>query len=293
MNKHFLVTVSDDYEQLHGVKFITSFFNKLSEHHVTLFHICRLDCSEMNHALQEMWASPDEKEFGKLTIGAKRSLDKAAELLSESKMSIDRIITKTAAERFGKVKDILKEGQDGLYDAIILGRRAGYALQWVFERPADEIAKAMLKDAAFTTPIWICPEPDTGRQNVLVCVDGSENCFRAVDHVGYILSKQKQHNITLFYVENGTGKDVDALFNRACAILDEHRIEPDRISTEKTLGLIVPATISNKMTSGNYAAVALGLRGEQEGFMKSMRLAGGTVEKLVSKLEGAAIWCCP
>ena len=293
MKKHFLATVSDDIDQLYGIRFLTSFFNKLSEHQITLFHICRLDCSEMNKALQEMWTHPDERVSGKLTIGGKRALDKATEILSQSKMSVDRIITKTVAERFGKVKDILSEGQNGLYDAIILGKRAGYTLQWVIERPADEIAKAMLKDSAFTTPIWICPEPDIARQDVLLCVDGSENSFRAVDHVGYILSKQRHHNITLFYVENGSGKDVDSMFTRAKQILAEHQIGEERILTESTWGVSVPGTISSKVASGKFSAVALGLRGDQEGFMKSMKLAGGTVEKLVSKLEGAAIWCCP
>lgn len=293
MHKSFLVTVSDDIDQLFGVKFLSAFFNKMSEHQVTLFHICRLDCSEMNKTLQEMWAHPEEKISGKLTVGGKRAIDKATEILSESKMSVDRIITKTVAERFGKVKDILTEGQEGLYDAIILGRRAGYTLQWVIERPADEIAKAVLKDSAFTTPIWICPEQAQGRQNVLVCVDGSENSFRAVDHTGYILSRQKHHAITLFYVENGSGKNSDEIFKRAKDILSEHQIEPERISEESTWGVSVPSTISSKAANGKFAAVALGLRGDQEGFMKSMKLAGGTVEKLVNKLEGTAIWCCP
>ncbi len=49
-----------------------------------------------------------------LTAGANRSLDRAISLLGESRMSIDQVITKTLAERYGKVKDILTEGSKGL-----------------------------------------------------------------------------------------------------------------------------------------------------------------------------------
>ena len=158
MNKHFLVTISNDVEHLYGVRFICSFFKEMSEHHLTLLHIYRLDGDGMSKALTEMWAHPDDKIQGNLTVGARRSIDKAMALLGKSKMSIDQIITKTVAERYGKVKDILTEGSKGLYDAIILGRRASYALQWVFEKPADEIAQIMIKDSCCTSPLWICPE---------------------------------------------------------------------------------------------------------------------------------------
>ncbi len=202
MNKHFLVTVSNDYEHLTGVEFLCSFFKPLSEHQITLLHICRLDSKIAKNALLEMWDNPDDRVKGQLTVGAKKAMDKATTLLNKSKMSVDKMITKTFAERYGKIKDILNEGSSGLYDAIILGKRASYTLQWFFERPGDETAKAIIKDSSVTTPIWICPSPEIGRKNVLVCLDGSEESLRAVDHVGYTLAKQEQHNITLLHIEN-------------------------------------------------------------------------------------------
>lgn len=124
MKKHFLATVSNDYDQLTGLEFVCSFFKKLSEHQVTLLHICRLDADNTNKALLDMWEHPDERVSGKPTIGARKALDKAMEMLSQSKMSVDSMMTKTFAERYGKIKDILNENLSGLYDAIILGKRA-------------------------------------------------------------------------------------------------------------------------------------------------------------------------
>jgi hypothetical protein len=293
MKKHFLITISNDVDSLSGVHFVCSFFKKISEHRITLLHISRLDCNDTEKSLTEMWDHPDDKIRGQLTAGARRSIDKATTILGQSRMSIDQMMTKTVAERYGKVKDILMEGSRGLYDAIILGRRASYTMQWMFERPGDEIAQAMIKDSCFTSPLWICPEPEPGRKNVLLCVDGSESSLRAVDHVGYILSVQDQHKITLFHMENSNGTETEGIFQKASAILRSHQIADERISRKSTWGLSVPGTILSEAKSGSYGAVALGLRGQKHGLLKDFNLAGGTTSKLISKLEKSSLWCCP
>jgi hypothetical protein len=293
MNKHFLVTISNDVEHLYGVRFICSFFKEMSEHTLTMLHICRLDGDEMSKTLTEMWTDPDSKTHSNLTVGAKRSIDKAMALLSKSRMSIEQILTKTVAERYGKVKDILSEGSNGLYDAIILGRRASYALQWVFQKPGDEVAQIMIKDSCCTSPLWICPELEEGRKNILLCVDGSENAYRAVDHVGYILSEQDHHTIDLFYVKNGIIEDPDDIFRRAESILHEHDISSERINQISSWGLSVPGSILNQVGKGGYAVVALGLHGQEHSLMKDFNMAGGTTSKLINRLEKTALWCCP
>lgn len=293
MKKHFLATVSNDYDQLTGLEFVCSFFKKLSEHQVTLLHICRLDAANTKKALFEMWENPDDRVLGKPTIGARKALEKATKMLSQSKMSVDSMMTKTFAERFGKIKDILNESSAGLYDAIILGKRASYTLQWFFGRPADETAKAIIGDSSLNTPLWICPQPESGRKNVLVCVDGSEDSLRAVDHVGFILSMQDQHNITLFMVDNGSGLNADNIFQRSIKTLTDHSISSERIRTETTWGLNIAGTITSYAEKNNFAAIAAGLHGNNEGFMKRMSLAGGTTSTLIERAEKVAIWCCP
>lgn len=294
MNKHFLVTVSNDYEHLTGVEFICSFFHKKSKHHLTLLHICRLDAGDMNKVLLERWEAPEERVTGKPTIGAKKALHKARHMLAEcSSMSVDKMITKTVAERYGKVKDILVEGTRGLYDAIILGKRASYALQWIFERPAEETAQAILADSGLSVPLWICPEPEHGRKDVLVGIDGSESSMRAVDHVGYILSRQTRHRITLYNVDGGGQSAVGDMAGRAHAILHEHDIADERITFERTWGLGVAGSLLGKAKSGGYAAIAVGLRGAGGGLLKRFSLAGGTTAKLVEKIDSVSLWCCP
>ncbi|MBT8353061.1 MAG: universal stress protein [Desulfofustis sp.] len=293
MNKHFLVTVSNDYDHLTGVEFICSFFKQFSEHQITLLHISRLDAADMNKTLMKMWDKPEEGVTGPLTVGARKALEKSKRLLSKSNMSIDQMITKTFPERYGKIKDILKEGASGLYDAIILGKRASYTLQWFFERPADETAKAIIQDSSLTSPLWICPEPEQGRKHVLIGVDGSVGSMRAVDHVGYILSKQDQHTITLLHVENGAGLDSDAIFQRSARILNDHHIGDERIRRETTWGINVASTITSYAEKSGFAAIAVGLDGVDQGILKRINLAGGTTSGLIERAEKISLWCCP
>lgn len=292
MNKNFLVTVSNDYEQLTGIEFICSFFKELSEHQITLLHICRLDAAEMNKGLMKMWDEPDNRVTGKPTLGARKALNKAVELLAKSEMTVDKMITKTFAERFGKVKDILNEGQSGLYDAIVLGKRASYTLQWFFERAADETANEIIRDSALATPIWICPLPEIGRKDVLVCVDGSEGSLRGVDHAGYILSKQDQHAVTLFHVEDGSGFDEASVVSRARAILREHHIHDERISMTHAWGLNIASTITDYAEKKGFAAIAVGLEGSDKGILKRINL-GSITSKLITQAEKVSVWCAP
>jgi hypothetical protein len=247
----------------------------------------------MNKALLTSWEKPEGNSENHLSLKAKRALNKSCELLSQSRMTIDQMKTKTFSERYGKIKDILHEGAEGIYDAIILGKRASYTLQWFFEKPGDETAQAIIKDSSLVTPLWVCPEIETGRKHVLVCIDGSEYSLRAVDHVGYILSKQEQHNITLFNVTNAAGNNADDLFQRSVALLHDHKISDERIQTQTSWGLSVTGTILSKAEKDGYAAVAVGLRGLEGGLMKSINLAGGTTSSLIGKIEKASLWCCP
>jgi hypothetical protein len=293
MKKHFLVTISNDPSLLFGVRFLCSFFNTIAEQQITLLHICRQDDGDMARALGQMWQGPADGIQGQLTVQARKAIDKAKELLKQHHMSIDQIMTKTAAERYGKVKDILMEGAKGCYDAIVLGRRATYALQWMFERPGDETAHAIIRDSGCTTPLWICPEAPTDRKNVLLCLDGSENSYRAADHVGFMLAGQKHQRITLFHMVTGTGAKAAEIFNRAETILHEHAIGDERIGRDTSRGLTVSGAIQSECDRGGYAAVAVGLHGENRAPLNKLTMAGGTTTKLISKVEKAALWCCP
>lgn len=288
MEKHFLATISNEIEHLFGVRFICTFFNTMSENRVTLFHICKVD--SMNKTLSSSWTNPEDLSSAAISSNTRKIIQKAQKHLHDNKVPLDHVMIKTVAEKYGKINDILVESARGHYDAIVLGRRASYVLQWVFDRPSDETFQAMIRETSCVSPLWICPDIDPGKKNVLLCIDGSENGYRAVDHVGYILSDQEQHNITLLHVENNVGTDCVEFFEKAVSILLSHKIKAKRIHRSVVWGLSVSGTILSESKKGNYAVVAMGMSGQKRG---KARMAGPTISKIMSKLEKTSLWCCP
>ncbi len=293
MSFHILINISSDNENLFGVRFFHSFFKDSSPGVVTLFHISRLDSRNSSHTLMEIWNHPEGDGQEALSSRARKSLDRATRYLKDCDVTIDEVKTKTVRERFGKVKDILSESSYGLYDAMILGRRATYALQWLFDRPGDEVSQALIKDTTLECPIWICAEPEEGRKNVLLCVDGSASSLRAADHVGYMLSKTKHHKVMVFHVTTTPTSNITNILKEATEILLSHDIDPKRIESKRGWGLSVPGAILGEKNSGRYAAVAVGLHGNSGGVLNSLGLQGGTTATLIKKISKAALWCCP
>ncbi len=293
MKFHFLVTISNDVRHLFGLRFICSFFNDLAEdYQITLFHVSSSDRNDMNRALGNMWKRPGRDVDFQLTAGARNAISSSRDLLLNRQMPDQRILTKTYAEHYGKTDDILKEGEAGLYDAIILGRRASYALQWMFENPADETAQTIVKNLS-SIPVWICPEPEAERKNVLLCLDGSQNSLRAADHVGYIISAETQQSVTLFHVEPAAGVASADVFTGAETILHKHGIDRSRLRRKSVRGRTISVTIQAEVNRGKYAAAAVGFHGEREQTAQREKLGGSTITKLISNMEKAAIWCCP
>lgn len=294
MSLHFLINISSDTENLYGVRFFTSFCKNSDQCSVTLFHICRLDSRDSSASLMEIWKKPDASLEGMLAEGARLALDKARRNLEDASIVIREMKTKTVQERYGKVRDILCEGSEGLYDAMILGRRATYALQWMFDRPGDEIPKALIQQTAFSCPLWICCDPEEGRKNVLLCIDESASSMRAADHVGFIVSHTPLHSITLFHVNNSSKNNTAKIFDAATAILDSHNIERSRMHYKTTWGLSVSGAILSEKNRGRYAAVAIGVAGAPEnGLLHRLSGKGETASALINKVSRAALWICP
>ncbi|BDD86779.1 hypothetical protein [Desulfofustis limnaeus] len=294
LSKHLLVTVSNDVEHLYGVQFICSFFRAMSAFQVTLFHICRLDAPDMKAELLKMWEGPSDGVHGRLSVGARRSLDCAVRMLGDRQMRVGQMITKTVDERCGKVRDILAEGSRGLYDAVVLGRRASYTLQWLVERPAEETPLALIRDHRFTVPLWICPKVESNRRGVLLGLDDSPDALRTADHVGYILADQAHQPITLLQVTSVPGNGgVAEIFERAAGVLHRHGIGDERIQRRTVWGLSVAGTILGEADKSGAAVVAVGLGGSGSTAGAGFRFSGGTTARLIAKNETVSLWCTP
>ena len=133
MNKHLLVTISDDASALRGLRFVCTFFEHKEDIRLTLFNTvphpptiwgeekCFETLRQNEDAAQAMIAS------GINAMAAARAV------FVSGGFSAAQVDDKIVARNFSRIDDIIKEGERGLYDAVVFGRRAMLKLEDVLE----------------------------------------------------------------------------------------------------------------------------------------------------------------
>lgn len=288
MDRHLLVTISNDPQHLHGIRYVAYFFQDKRDIRLTLFNVVA--------GAPAVWA--EEKSFETLAQGeemAKRNLDRSLQTLSECKRILvqhgflpDNIDTKHSSQGMSRAMTILREGEEGLYDAVVLGRRATMRLAEILD---DSVSKGLLMEEV-TFPLWICREPEWGRRNVLLCADGSEPSLRMADHVGFMLAKETEHNVTMLHVTRPGGSDDPApIFAATREAMERNGVAPERIEARVLEAAKVAPAILREASDRRYAAVAVGRTGAGEGLLG--RLFMGSVSmSLFREIREAALWTC-
>jgi nucleotide-binding universal stress UspA family protein len=290
MERHLLVTVSEDQSYLWGVRFVGDFFAHKQDLRFTLFYTAPRPA--------EVWGEERSYETLKLAEEMERhtkergraALERAKEVLCHLGAEPDQVNTKLILRRHSKFMDILQEGAKGLYDAVVLGRRA---MLWLEESIQGSVTKSIFEGES-SSPIWLCKRPEHRRRNVLACVDGSAAAERIVDHVGFILAKEPAHAITLLTVIQAKGKgtrDPDEVLARARDILHMNDIPDARIGTRVEQSTDPAKTILTAAEQDKFAAVAVGRTGVGKGLLARL-LIGSVSETLFKRLDNAALFVC-
>jgi nucleotide-binding universal stress UspA family protein len=288
MEKHLLVTVSDEFHTSQSLRFVHHFFTKREDLKLTLFYVVprrpdwRLDPINLDANPEAIVHIEQDKE-----IHGVPAMGKAREWLYSMGFTKEQVQVKFSQGQLGTVKEIVKESEEGLYDAAVLGRRG---LSWFEEMVTDSVSHRILWES-LSFPIWICRNPERERKNVLVCVDGSDECLRVADHVGYMLRHEPGHDITLLHVcADASCVDAEQIFGRARAEIKANDIPDERI-TVKVLTSSNPAkTILHEADTHKYAAVAIGRTSHKPSTLK--HVFATTSLKILRGIEGAALWLC-
>lgn len=288
MNRHLLIAVSDNPRAIHGVRFVSSFFSQNSELRLTLFTAFptgpRVWVEEKSYETLE-----DAKESAhKYEQHFRKALDAAKAMLTASGFSERQIRIKCVPQTATKVEDILHEGERGLYDAVVLGKRGLARLEQLVEQSVTE---EMLRRNT-TVPLWICRNPDEERKNVLLCLDGSEPAYRIADHAAFMLAMERQHAVTLLQVRGPRDTEgVEEIFAQGRQIMRENGVEETRVDERVlTAGKVAPAVL-NMAESDGYAAIAVGRTGAGKGLLGRIFL-GSVSRELLLGLRGSALWLC-
>lgn len=290
MEKHLLVAVSEKSAATRTLQFLGGFFARREDVKVTLFYTA----TRPPHLWEGERNRDNIRQSEKLGVHyqetGRRVLQSAKNELLRCGFDRDRIEPKLKVRQYSKVLDIIQEAESGLYDAVVLGRRG---LSWLEKTFEESVTEEFLK-SRLNFPVWICRHPETGRKGVLVCVDGSQAAYRAVDHVGFILSQEDQHPVTLLFVrkkEANIKTNPEEVFANARGIMLKAGLAGEMINERVIEGEKVSRVILREAEKEKVAAVATGRTGAGQGRLKSL-LVGSVSRALFQNVEKTALWIC-
>jgi nucleotide-binding universal stress UspA family protein len=250
-----------------------------------------------------------------LNRAAARNADAARDLLASYRELMVRagvaealVDLLTLPRNLGLAKDILDHAQNGLFDAILLGRRGISTIQQMF---MGSVSAHLIQNSP-VIPVWLV-DGSVSSIRVLAAVDGSESALRAVDHLAFMLSGNPEATIRFFHVAprlkdyceidfaqkpgaelesllaRGDQRCMDDFFSAALAKLRAAGFQERQVETETATTLVsVGETILKAARDGGFGTIVMGRRGMNKSFF------GGKVSHYVGqKLSDAALWLVP
>ena len=309
MERSVLIAVDGSHNSIHPARHIARIFGQVPDFKAVLLHVIK---APPPYLVQE--AKTDAKALSRLKQmqakvkkEAQKVLDKAEEEMIRAGMPAARIQKKSIPMTTGLAKDIVFEAQNGLYDAVVVGRRG---LGLVQEMLIGSVSQQVL-DLAKTVPVWVVDGEPVGHK-VLIALDGSEDSFRAVDHVGFVLAGHPEAHIHLVHVstaladycEFGDDSELSEMememlkkeedyclthyFSRAVKMLTEAGVPRERIEVDfRVKKLDLARTIIKAGEEKGSATIVVGRRGLSR--LKGI-LLGSVSNKVIQSGRHKAVW---
>ena len=306
MEKKILLAVDDSIHSVHAVEYAVRMASVVGNLTYTL--LC-VQPTLSQYLLEE--AERDLKVKAEMKKVIRRNVEMAYEVLEKHKARMvrmgiveERIQADTRPKILGIAKDILDYAQQGLYDAILVGRRGLSRLQQTFV--ASVAAKLVAHSAVI--PVWVIDGEVTSNEFMLA-VDGSEASIRAADHLSFMLGGNEEIKVTVFHVTpslrdyceidfSESGREVDEIIARGDKRCVEHFYAHARKTFRKAgfkdgqidlkvvrRAMDVAKAIVNESKKGDFGTVIIGRRGASQSFFM-----GSVSRQVLDRVSGRAVW---
>jgi len=228
------------------------------------------------------------------------------EILAEAGMDSAKIHALIEEPSSGTARHILALEQEGLYDAIVLGRHGMSALEQFL---MGSVTHKVLQHAK-GLPVCVVQGRTVARK-VLVTVDGSPNSKRVLDVASWLLAEAGPMETTLFHVlapvipkemasmwtglteigskvEQRLIDDAENMLCQAKTYLTDNGVPAFSIKTRLETGTLDTApAILNAAQEGGYGSILMGRRG----ISRTKRfLLGSVSNKIVQQGRDMAVW---
>jgi nucleotide-binding universal stress UspA family protein len=310
MQKEIMIAVDDSRHSKIAVRYAAHLYPALKDVKFTVMHV---QPTISQYLLDEAKSKPQayaelEELNRKNAESAQLLLDKYKTQMVAAGVAEENVQLKTQPRLLGVAKDILEASMAGRFDALILGRRGLSGLQDMFIGSVS----ANIVDNSMDTPIWLVDE-EGASQDIMVAVDGSENSFKAVDHLTFIIGGNTDVKILFFHVSprlrdfcpvdfdeshsealeeiirQGDQQCIDQFFSHARKRLSEAGIQENQISFKTSEGVFrVGKAVLDEYHRGSFGTLVVGRRGMNKKFF-----TGSVSRYLVNKFSNGALWVVP
>ena len=309
MEKKILLAVDGSIYSTHAVEYGVRISSVVKALTYTLFFVQpTLSQYLIDEAEADLGAQAELKKLIRKNAAMARDiLEKHKARMVRMGIAEKRIDTDTRPKVLGIAKDIIDYGQQGLFDAILIGRRGLSRLQQCFMSSAA----ANLVQHSTLIPVWVVDGKVTSNR-LMLAVDGSEASLRAVDHVCFMTGGNEKIKVTLFHVmpmlgnycvidfnetekgahkviARGAKQCIDRFYAHAKKIFDNAGFNEKQIELKVVRrAMDVGRAIATEAKKGDYGTVIVGRRGINDAFFM------GTVSRQVlDRVVGRAVWVVP
>ncbi|MDY0376142.1 MAG: universal stress protein [Desulfobacterium sp.] len=311
MEKQILIPVDQSRTSLQVVRYVARVSSFIKELHCVLYYVqAPLSLYLKEEAARDLHVRAKmNRVLIKKEAAAMELLTRLKSEMTEAGFPEDCIRLLTRPRERGLAQDVIEYAQKKMMDAIVVGRRGVSGIQKLFDA---SISDAILERSQ-VIPVWmvtkdIQPGPS---EKILVAIDGSVDALRAVDHVGFMVSENKDVHITLVHVTNTAHNyceinlDDDPEFvqiiekrDRACV----DQFYPQALDKFKQMGLskdqVDIHTLQGSRRIGQdvlafaeknkFNTLVIGRRGVNKAFFM-----GSVSRQIISHASDIAIWIVP
>lgn len=261
---------------------------------------------------EAQWDIKTQAEIAKMAArnleSANRLLEAHQEELVRSGVPESAVELKTQPGRQGAAKDILDIAQEGLFDAVLIGRRGVSAIE---EMLMGSVSSDLVQNSRLI-PVWLV-DGEVGSTGILAAVDGSENSLRAVDHLCFLLSGNPEARFCLLHIApmlrdycavdfsntqaseleevaaRGDRRCMDDFFGAVLKKLKEFGIAEEQVEIKTaTTAIGVGREILKTAKEAGFGTIVLGRRGVNKSFF-----SGSVSHRVCQGLTDAAVWLVP
>ena len=203
MDKKILVAIDGSKNSLAALNYIHALGQHCPDLHLVLFHVLPplppiyREAAFKDPIAQKYLFQWKEKNREAIEQVLKKSKDKLLRWGWED----PQIQIKAQEKRVGLAQDILFEARNGLYDALVVGRRG---LSKVAEFFLGSVSSKVLQGAG-NIPVWLIGGKVEAHK-ILIALDGSENALRAVDHVAFMVESCRSDQIQVLLLNAWPGQ---------------------------------------------------------------------------------------